>query len=243
MLYTTILAVMSMLLTIVGVSALGLAQHHLTVLAVAIPALWLLPQGGVSAVLLLLGIGMFGAVLPFQPLALSVSLLMMLPVLTVSFSPRGNWQVAALLFAVVIAMDAGLLALQGEEKLAGQATYTLLQVLAVCFIWLAARYWRPVKANYGWPLLLAVPLWLGGLTPAALVVLCIIGVIVALQTLYQQNQLVWVTRLNWVLPAIAFATLVVIPEFDVPNPVLVAWLLVLGSASLAEYLLNELESG
>src|SRR5690606_31140354 len=134
MLYTTILAVMSMLLTIVGVSALGLAQHHLTVLAVAIPALWLLPQGGVSAVLLLLGIGMFGAVLPFQPLALSVSLLMMLPVLTVSFSPRGNWQVAALLFAVVIAMDAGLLALQGEEKLAGQATYTLLQVLAVCFI-------------------------------------------------------------------------------------------------------------
>ncbi|WP_249199125.1 hypothetical protein [Photobacterium sp. GJ3] len=63
----------------------------------------------------------------------------------------------------------------------------------------------------------------------------------AFQTLCQIQQQVWVTRLSWILPAIAFATVVLLPEFEVPNPVLVSWLMVLGSAILGEYLMAEAE--
>ncbi|KDM93135.1 hypothetical protein [Photobacterium galatheae] len=241
MLNAILLSTMSVVLTVIGVSTFGLSQHYLTVLAVAIPALWLLPQGGLSSVLLLCGIGAYSAALPYQPLALSVSLLVMLPVFSVSFSSKANWQVGALLFAIVIAMDAGLLALQGDGKLGGQMSFTLLQIMAVGLIWCAGHFWRPVKGNYGLPLLLAVPLWLSDLAPAALVVLCIIGLILALQTLYQRYTLDWVTRLSWVLPAVAFAAVAIDPAFDVPNPVLVSWLMVLGSAILGEYLLAEVE--
>ncbi|UTM58163.1 hypothetical protein L4174_004770 [Photobacterium sp. CCB-ST2H9] len=241
MLNAIILSIMSVALTVIGVSTLGLSQHYLTVLAVAIPALWLLPQGGLSSLLLLFGIGLYGAALPYQPLALSVSLLVMLPVFSVSFSSKANWQVGALLFAIVIAMDAGMLALQSEGKLGGQMSFTLLQIIAVGMIWCAGRFWRPVKGNYGWPVLLAVPLWLSDLAPAALIVLCVIGLILALQTLYLKHPQGWVDRLSWVLPALAFATVAIDPEFDVPNPVLVSWLMVLGSAILGEYLLAEVE--
>ncbi|MDO6705117.1 hypothetical protein [Photobacterium sp. 1_MG-2023] len=241
MLNAITLTFMSVFLTVIGVCTLGITTDELPVLAVAMPALWLLPQGGLSAVLLLGGVGLYCAVLPHQPLALSVSLLMMFPVFSVSFSSKANWQVGALLFAVVIAMDAGLLALQSEGKLSGHMSDTLLQVLAVGMIWCAGRFWRPVQGNYGWPLLFALPLWLGGLAPSALIVLCIIGLIMAFQTLCQIQPQVWVTRLSWILPAIAFATVVLLPEFEVPNPVLVSWLMVLGSAILGEYLMAEAE--
>lgn len=45
----------------------------------------------------------------------------------------------------------------------------------------------------------------------------------------------------WILPAVGFATLVLVPWFEVPNPILVAWLLVLGGALLGEYLLEDPE--
>ncbi|WP_249199126.1 hypothetical protein [Photobacterium sp. GJ3] len=165
MLNAITLTFMSVFLTVIGVCTLGITTDDLPVLAVAMPALWLLPQGGLSAVLLLGGVGLYCAVLPQQPLALSVSLLMMFPVFSVSFSSKANWQVGALLFAVVVAMDAGLLALQSEGKLSGHVSDTLLQVLAVGMIWCAGRFWRPVPGNYGWPLLFALPLWLGGWLP------------------------------------------------------------------------------
>lgn len=52
------------------------------------------------------------------------------------------------------------MALQGEGKLSGYASYTLIQILAVTLIWYVSRSWRPVKGNTWWPLFLVIPLWL-----------------------------------------------------------------------------------
>lgn len=241
MLYAALLVVVSIVLTVVGVSALGHSQGELPALALAIPALWLLPQGGIRAWLLLLGLGAYGIVLPDQPLALSISIFMMLPVFAVSFSPKSGWQLAALLISVVLAMDVGLMALQGEGKLPGHASSTIIQILAVTLIWYVGRSWRPVEGNTWWPLFLVVPLWVGGLEHAALVALCITGLIAAMQEMMKSKMREWVPRMAWILPAVGFATLVLTPYFEVPSPVLVAWLLVLGGALLGEFLLEEAE--
>ncbi|MCQ1059573.1 hypothetical protein ACQKPX_22770 [Photobacterium sp. DNB23_23_1] len=241
MLYAALLVMVSITLTIVGVSALGQSQGELPALALAIPALWLLPQGGVSAWLLLIGLGTFGFVLPEQPVALAVSVFMMLPVFAVSFSAKSSWQLAVLLISIVLAMDVGLMALQAEGKLEGSPIYTIIQILAVGVIWIAARSWRSVEGNTWWPLFLVVPLWVGGLAHAALVALCVTGLIASLQGMAKSKLSEWVPRMMWILPAVGFATLVLVPWFDVPNPILVAWLLVLGGALLGEYLLEDPE--
>ena len=241
MLYAALLVMVSIALTIVGVSALGQSQGELPALALAIPALWLLPQGGVSAWLLLIGLGTFGFVLPEQPIALSISVFMMLPVFAVSFSPKSSWQLAALLISIVLAMDVGLMALQTEGKLEGAPIYTIIQILAVGVIWIAARSWRTVQGNTWWPLFLVIPLWVGGLAHAALVALCVTGLIASLQGMAKSKLNEWVPRMMWILPAVGFATLVLVPWFEVPNPILVAWLLVLGGALLGEYLLEDPE--
>ncbi|UTV28439.1 hypothetical protein [Photobacterium atrarenae] len=241
MLYAALLIVVSIGLTILGVSALGHSHGELPALALAIPALWLLPQGGIYAWLLLVALGAYGMVLPEQPLALSISLFMMMPVFAVCFSPKGGWQLAALLLSIVLAMDVGLMALQGEGKLAGSASYTVIQILAVALMWYVGRCWRPVNGNTWWPLFLVVPLWVGGMEHAALVALCVTGLIAALQGMMKSKLHDWVPRLAWILPAVGFATLVLVPYFEVPNPILVAWLLVLGGALLGEFLIQETE--
>ncbi|MGF1724240.1 hypothetical protein [Photobacterium nomapromontoriensis] len=241
MLYAALLVMASIALTIIGVSALGQSQGDLPALALAIPALWLLPQGGVSAWLLLIGLGSYGFVLPEQPIALSISIFMMLPVFAVSFSSKGTWQLGALLVAIVLAMDVGLMALQSEGKLAGSPSYTIVQIIAVGIIWIAVRSWRLVEGNTWWPIFLVVPLWVGGMEHAALVALCVTGLIATVQEMQKKKMQEWVTRMLWILPAVGFATLVVIPWLEVPSPILVAWLLILGGALLGEYLLEDLE--
>ncbi|GAA03572.1 VP0952 family biofilm-associated protein [Photobacterium leiognathi] len=241
MLYKTMLIAITLLLTVLGVNALAHSQGELPILALAIPALWLLPQGGVAAWLLLIGLGLFGYALPEQPVALSVSLFMMLPILIICTSPKGCWQLGSLMISIVLAMNAGLMALQGEGKLPGSITATLLQIIAIAIIWFAARSWRPVEGNTWWPIILVIPLWVGGMEHAALLALCVTGIIAALQSLSKMHLDEWIPKLACVLPAVGFATLVIMPQFDVANPILVSWLLVLGGGLLGESLLEDPE--
>ncbi len=44
------------------------------------------------------------------------------------------------------------------------------------------------------------------------------------------------SKLVVILPAIAFCTLIVLPQFTIPNPVFVAWVLCLMMVWLGEYL-------
>lgn len=239
MVFSVIQLVVTVALTIIGVSAFGLSGGEIPALALAIPALWLLPQGGVAAWLLLIALGMYGLVLPYQPLSLSVSVWTLIPIFSVTFSHKSSKQMMLLIGAVVLAMQAGVMALQAEGKLPGSAWYTFVQMLAVGMVWIAARSWRPVKGNTWWPLFLVVPLWVGGMEHAALVALCVTGLMAALQSIAKSKHASWLPALAWALPTVGFATFVVLPQFEVPSSILVSWMLILGTGWMADFMLNE----
>ncbi|WP_087019877.1 hypothetical protein [Thaumasiovibrio subtropicus] len=239
--YAALLVLVSVFVSILGVFSLGVGEADIPLLVLVIPAVWLLPQGRVAAWLMLAALGLYGSTLNIQPLAVSVSVWMLLPVLFVVFSKKSNWQLGLLMMVIVFAMYGGLMALQRDGKLGGEPMQTAWQVLSVMGVWFAARSWRPISGNPWFPAAVALLLWVAGSAHAALVGLCVVGLIAALQGISQQKHTDWIERLAWILPSVSFAALVVTPRFVVPNSVLVCWLLVLCSAWLGEYLLEEPE--
>ncbi|WP_413110598.1 hypothetical protein [Thaumasiovibrio sp. DFM-14] len=239
--YAALLIVISIFLSILGVFSLGIIDGDIPALVLAIPAVWLLPQGGAAAWLLLLSLGTYGLTLDSQPLSISIGVWMVMPVLDVTFSRKGNWQLGILMTVIVLAMYGGLMALQRDGKLDGEAFFTVVQLVGVVGVWCAARCWRMVKGNTWWPIAIMLPLWLTGGAHASLIGLCVVGLIASMQSMAKTEQSEYLERLVWILPAVTFAALVVTPRFPVPNAVLVCWLLVLCSAWLGEYLLDDPE--
>ncbi len=239
--YAALLVLVSLFVSVLGVFSLGVGDPDIPLLVLVIPAVWLLPQGGVAAWLLLASLGVYGYGLETQPLALSVSIWTLFPVFYVISSKKGSWQLGMLMLIIAFAMYSALMALQRDGKLDGEAVNTAIQMVGVTGVWFAARSWRKIPGNTWFPILVVIPLWVAGWAHASLVGLCVVGLIAALQGIIQQKQTEWIERLAWILPSISFAALVVTPQFVVPNSVLVCWLLVLCSAWLGEYLLEEPE--
>jgi len=238
MVLTVLSIISSILLVVIGVLAFGVSGGELPLLALAIPLLWLIPQGGVATWVLVSGISLFGWTLSEQPLSLSISVWTLFPLLMVVFSRRKSVHLIAFIVAVVLAMEAGIMALQYEGKLEGSASLTLIQIISVILVWIAARSWKPVNRNAWWPLVLVVPLWIGGLQHAALVALSITGLIVCLQSVGRSKYRDWLTMLSWLLPVIAFATLIISPNFEVPTSVMVSWLMILMIGWITDFMMK-----
>ena len=226
MVLTVLSIILSILLVVVGVFAFGISGGDLPLLAF-IPMLWLIRQGGVATWVLFGGISLFGLTLNEQPLSLSIAVWTLFPLLMVIFSRQKSMHLVAFIIAVVVAMEAGIMALQYEGRLGGTASLTLVQIISVILVWIAARSWKPVNQHAWWPLVLVIPLWIGGLQHAALVALSITGLIVCLQSLGRSKYSDWLSLLSWLLPVIAFATLIISPKFDVPTSVMISWLMIL----------------
>lgn len=227
MLLAVLSILLSFVLVVIGVMAFGISGGDLPLLALAIPMLWLIPQGGVATWILLAGISLFGLTLGTQPLSLSIAVWTLFPLLMVIFSRRKSIHLIIFIISVVVAMEAGIIALQYEGKLAGSAYSTLLQICSVVLVWIAARSWKPVNRNAWWPLVLVIPLWIGGLQHAALVALSITGLIVCLQSVGRSKYSDWLPMMSWLLPVIGFSTLIVSPKFEVPTSIMVSWLMIL----------------
>ncbi|WP_300181181.1 hypothetical protein [uncultured Aliivibrio sp.] len=227
MLLAVLSILLSFVLVVIGVMAFGISGGDLPLLALAIPMLWLIPQGGVATWILLAGISLFGLTLGTQPLSLSIAVWTLFPLLMVIFSRRKSIHLIIFIISVVVAMEAGIMALQYEGKLAGSAYSTLLQICSVVLVWIAARSWKPVNRNAWWPLVLVIPLWIGGLQHAALVALSITGLIVCLQSVGRSKYSDWLPMMSWLLPVIGFSTLIVSPKFEVPTSIMVSWLMIL----------------
>ena len=86
MVLTVLSIILSILLVVVGVVAFGISGGDLPLLALAIPMLWLIPQGGVATWVLFGGISLFGLTLNEQPLSLSIAVWTLFPLLMVIFS-------------------------------------------------------------------------------------------------------------------------------------------------------------
>ncbi|AZL85166.1 hypothetical protein EIJ81_11610 [Aliivibrio salmonicida] len=229
---------LSLVLVVVGVLAFGVSGGDLPLLALAIPILWLLPQGGVATWILIAGLSLFGLTLSYQPFPLSISVWTLFPLLIVIFSHRKSIHLIVFVASVVIAMEAGIMALQYEGKLLGSAWATLTQIISVILVWVAARSWKPVNKNAWWPIVLVIPLWIGGLQHAALVALSITGLIVCLQSVGRSKYHSWLSMLSWVLPVLGFATLIISPQFEVPNSIMVSWVMILLIGWVTDFMLQ-----
>ncbi|MFD2179316.1 hypothetical protein [Veronia pacifica] len=217
--------------------AMGASNGELSLLAFVTPALFFI-RGGAAVWLLVVGLALYGLAFPYQPVSLSISFWMIIPALFLVTGQRRNTQVSVLVLSVVIAMQCGLLALQWESKLEGEIQYTLMQILGVSLIWLAIFFWKPVKRISWWPVLLLLALTADGQLQGTFMAMCVAVLIMSLQWLKMQGKERGGDKFSVVLPAIGFATIVVFPQFSVPNPVFVSWLMALTIAWLGDYLLT-----
>lgn len=230
--------VITTLLAIVCARTLSVSGGDVPVLALIIPALWILPQSGVAGFLLLGSMAVYGFTLPHQPIALSLSVWILFPLLMVTFSKRSSIYVLITSAAVICTMELGIMVTQAEGKIDGNWMVTLVQILSVMVAWFAARHWKPSSQHSWWSLALILALWIAGWTHAALIALCIVGIIASAETLPKISQFKWSKLLCWTLPTVGFAAIVAMPEIDIPNPVFVVWIFFLGTAWATDFVLR-----
>ncbi|NIY81617.1 hypothetical protein [Vibrio hepatarius] len=241
MVFSTFQFLVTTLLAVVCARAISLSEGDIPILALLIPALWVLPQGGVKGLILMAAMVTYGLTLPHQPIALSVSVWILFPLLMVVFSRRSSIGVLAVAALIVVTLQVGIMVTQSGGKLEGEPLATVVQTLAVMVIWWTANKWRTSSKHSWWVLGLILPLWLADLSYAALVALSVTGIIASMESLSRLKTFKWSKLLCWTLPTVGFAALVVSPNIDVPNPVFVVWLCLLTTAWMTDYILKSVE--
>ncbi|MFN1531647.1 MULTISPECIES: hypothetical protein [Vibrio] len=239
MIFSTLQFLITTLLAVVCARAISLSEGDIPVIALMIPALWILPQGGFAGLVLLGAMTVYGVTLSMQPIALSIGTLVLFPLLMVVFSRRSSLGVLLTAGLIVLTLQVGIMVTQQAGKLDGSPWLTVLQTLSVVVMWWAARSWRPSEKHSWWSLLLLLPLWIAGLPYAVLLALGITGILASMEALTKiKNSIRWGKLLCWTLPTVGFAALVVSPNIDVPNPVFVVWICLLGTAWMTDYILR-----
>ncbi|NLS13852.1 hypothetical protein HGP28_13225 [Vibrio sp. SM6] len=209
--------------------------------AFAIPVLWLWPVTQLRAMIFALALVAFGWTLSYQPFSLSVAIWMLCPMFSVVSSKRSNWGVLATVGVIAVTLLASLFVTQEAGKLAGLPWVTVTQALLVGVIWWALRDWK-MQSQPQWPaLLLLVPLWISGDTIAVLMALSLVALLLVGQALHARQDFDWDNLLAWSLPAVSFAALELTQAIEVPKPVFVIWLCLLGTAWMADYVLRTTE--
>lgn len=241
MVFSTFQFVVTTFLAVVCARAIGISDGNIPVLALIIPALWIFPQGGIVGLVLMGAMTVYGLTLPHQPIALSISQWVLFPLLMVVFSKRSSLTVILTTALIVGTLQVGIMVTQSSGKLAGEPIVTALQTLAVMIIWWSASHWKPSSKHSWWALGLILPLWLADLSYAVLVALCITGIMASMESLSRLKTFRWSKLLCWTLPTVGFAALVVTPTIDVPNPVFVVWICLLGTAWMTDYILRSVE--
>mgnify|MGYP000692494514 FL=1 len=238
MVFSTFQFLITTLLAVVCARAISLSDGDIPVLAMVIPALWILPQGGIAGLALLASMTAYGLTLPLQPITLSVSVWVLFPLLMVVFSKRSSLSVVIVSGLIVATLQVGIMVTQSAGKLEGTPWVTIVQTLAIMVIWWAANHLKPISRHSWWSLGLILPLWIADLPYAALIALSVTGIMASMEALTKLKTFRWNKLLCWTLPTVGFAALVVTPSIEVPNPVFVVWLCLLGTAWMTDYILR-----
>ncbi|CAM2801423.1 hypothetical protein [Vibrio mytili] len=239
MILSTVQFIVTTLLAVVCARVMSLSEGELPVLVLMVPALWVLPQGGVAGVVLLGAMMAFGATLSTQPITLSIAILILFPLLRVVFSHRSSIGVLLTTSLIALTLLVGIMVTQQGGKLGGLASVTAVQALAVIAIWWSVTHWKNTGTHSWWPLLLLLPLWIAGLHHAVFVSLGLVGMLASMEALTKMKESVqWSKLLCWTLPTVGFASLVVNPSVDVPSPIFVVWICLLGTAWMTDYILR-----
>lgn len=238
MVLSTFQFVITTFLAVVCARALTLGEGEIPVLAMLIPALWIVPERKIASFVLIAGMIAYGFTLTSQPAAVSVSVWIIMPLLMVIFSKRSSVGVVWTAALIVVTLQIGLMVTQSSGKLSGSAMMTAIQTLSVVAIWWAANNWKPTKQRRWWSLALILPLWVAGLTFAAVASIAFIAIMASMESYIKPKFEGWNELLCWVLPSIAFASLIVAPDIDVPSPVFVVWFCLLATAWMTDYILR-----
>lgn len=237
--YIMTLMITTIVVVIGGALSFALSDGQVPLLTFIIPILFFAYPSQPAFLLICLGLFGFGIASPYQPVSLSISLWMLVPVLVLVTSQKRNWQVSVLVLSVVAAMGGGVLALQSDQKIDGEAYYTFLQLVSVFIVWLGAYFWKPVIRPFYWPLLLIGLIFMSSSIYAALLTVCLSVLIFCLQEIKLKNQTdIKAEKLCVTLPSLGFATLILLPQVNVPNAIFVAWLLSLTITWLGDYLIH-----
>lgn len=242
MLFSTFQFFVTTLLAAVCARVISVSEGDLPILALIIPVLWLIPNWGVSALMLLGSVTVYGLTLPHQPISLSVGLWILFPLLMVVFSRRSSIGVIATTTLIVITLLMGIMVTQSGEKLGGTGFTTMIQALSIIMGWWALRQWKPTKKHGWWALVLLLPFWIAGLIHAALFSLCVIGIMATMENLVKLKTFRWGKLLCWTIPTVGFTALVLAPNAELPKPVFVVWLCLLGTAWMTDYILRSVEN-
>lgn len=238
MVFSVFQFIITSLLVVVCARTISVTEGDIPVLAMMIPALWILPQGGIAGLMLLASMVAYGLTLPIQSIAMSVAVWILIPVFSVAFSKRSNVWVVSIMGLIVLTLTVGIMLTQAAGKLSGTPMVTLVQAFSVFVAWYAARNWKGSTEHSWWSLALILPIWAAGLPYAALVSLCMTGILASMESLGRLKTFRWNKLFCWTLPTVGFAALVVVPSVDVPKPVFVVWLCLLGTAWMTDYILS-----
>ncbi|MBN3573258.1 hypothetical protein [Vibrio neptunius] len=241
MVFSTFQFIVTTLLAVVCARAISLSDGDIPILALIIPALWVIPNKGSVGLILMAALTTYGLTLPYQPIALSMSQWILFPLMMVVFSRRSTLGVVLTAALIVVTLQVGIMTTQSAGKLGGEPMITVVQTLAVIVTWWAVRYWQPNNQHSWWALGLILPLWMADLPYAALVALCVTGIFASMESLAKLESFHWGKLLCWTLPTVGFAALVVTPTVEVPNPVFVVWICLLGTAWMTDYILRSSE--
>ncbi|QDF65357.1 hypothetical protein FJQ87_00480 [Shewanella sp. SNU WT4] len=190
-------------------------------------ALLFMPRAGMACGALLLGMWVYISTLDQQSLEMSLSVWVMAPVIMQALDHQRVWQFRALLLTMACSLFLGLIVLQAEGRLAGDATVTLWQLFAITLLCLSGRYWQPTEIANPWLLLpLMVLLGLGQFQPL-LLTLKLMALIYCLQRLKMLTVPDYLPAITQAMPIMAFVGLTATVAGKIPAPILLAWLLTL----------------
>lgn len=228
-----------LVLTVIAVAGIS-ATFSLNSLAIGASALFFFYPDKFASWCLALAMAIFAFTLPHLPALLAASTLLLLPALSLWFNPDRHPHVKLLLGAVMVAMFAGMMALQSEAKLGGSPSTLALQMLALVGLWLAIRYWPGYQPPHrgAWlllPVLVAVSGW-----PAALWSATTVMIIWLLQWVRFTPQFARSRHLALhLIPSIPFLVITWITPGQLTLSLLVAWATMLAAIWVGEYLLLE----
>ncbi len=102
----------TIILAIVCGQALGLSEDNWSLIALLVPALWVLPRSGNAGLVLLGGLLVYGFTLSYQPAALSVSMWIIFPLLMVAFSAPRHKGVMVICGLILLTLQVGIMTTQ-----------------------------------------------------------------------------------------------------------------------------------
>ena len=229
------------LLAVLCALTVSASQEEVALLALLIPVIWVFPQRVIGGIVLIAAMSAYGMTLAYQPISLSISQWILFPLLMVVFSRRSSFGVLVTVSLIVVTLQIGVMITQAGGKLAGEPMMTLVQALSVIVMWWAVQGWPSSDKHCWWALGLIFPLWIAGYGDSVVVALCLTGMVACIQSMAQLKTFNWRKLLCWTLPTVGFATLIVAPWFDVPNPVFVVWVCLLGAAWMTDYVLRSFD--